>query len=548
MQVHGPGFLATSCLLACALSTQAAADASSAEPAVTITVKPANRHPISPYVYGINNAQVTEGVPNALTLDRSGGNRWTAYNWENNASNAGSDWQFQNDDSLGSASEAGSGVSSLIAKDQKKGMASIVTFQLQGLVAADVKGPVAMNHPPDRSRFRKVVFEKKSVSQEPFTLKPSTSDANVYMDEFIWALDKKFAGQNIFGPHPTTQPVFAVLDNEPELWPTTHKEVQGPNPMPADEFIERTIALATALKKQFPDLVIFGPGNYGFMGMYNWNNGISASATANNWFADKYMTALKNAAASFGKPLVDVYDIHWYPEAQDGSGKRITTLSNPDLTDDQVRAIVQSPRSLWDKTYREKSWIMDVTGGQPIALLERLQSRLDAQAPGMKLAITEYDNGGGQHIAGTLAQADNLGIFGSRGLFAATIWLLSGKEPYTLAGFRAFRDFDGAGHNFGDISIQATSSNVSDVVVYVSADSTQPDRVVMVAINRSNSEKTTRIVGQPLTGTAHLFQMTAASAHGQGTIKPVPAGTQPVTEAALNLKLPALSVTTLDIY
>ena len=31
----------------------------------------------------------------------------------------------------------------------------------------------------------------------------------------------------------------------------------------------------------------------------------------------------------------------------------------------------------------------------------------------MKLAITEYDNGGGLHIAGTIAQADNLGVFGT---------------------------------------------------------------------------------------------------------------------------------------
>ena len=28
----------------------------------------------------------------------------------------------------------------------------------------------------------------------------------------------------------------------------------------------------------------------------------------------------------------------------------------------------------------------------------------------MKISITEYNNGGGQHIAGTIAEADNLGI------------------------------------------------------------------------------------------------------------------------------------------
>jgi hypothetical protein len=217
------------------------------------------------------------------------------------------------------------------------------------------------------------------------------------------------------------------------------------------------------------------------------------------------------------------------------------------LSSDQVQAIVQSPRSLWDRTYREKSWIMNVTG-EPIAILDRLQARIDADNPGTKLAIGEYENGGGQHIAGTIAQADNLGVFGARGLFAATMWLLTPKEPYALAGFRAYRDFDGAGHHFGDTSVQATSSNVAAVAAYVSTDSTRGGRVVLVAINRSNSEQVTEITGQPLSGTAHLFQMTAATAAKQSTIRPVTAGSQTVSGSSISLRLPALSVTTVDIY
>jgi hypothetical protein len=550
MRLHGLGFL-VSCMTPCLLLAAGAAGAnpvtdSSAHVTVTVTVNPSVRHPISPYIYGMNFATKLEGAPSGLTLDRSGGNRWTAYNWENNASNAGSDYLYQNDNSLGNDSEPGAGVYSLIAADQKSGMASLVTFQLQGLVAADTKGPVAVTNPPDKARFKKVFYEKKSVTNEPFTSKPSTSDDYVYMDEFIWALDKKFAGQNIFGKQPSTQHVFAVLDNEPDLWKITHLEVQGGTPITSDNFIAKSIALATALKKQFPDLVIFGPGNYGFMGLYNWNDEINTSAAASNWFVDKYLTAMKAAATSFGKPLVDVYDFHWYPEASDGA-KRITTLTNPDLTPEQVQAIVQSPRSLWDRTYREKSWIMNVTG-QPIAILERLQSRIDAENPGMKLAITEYDNGGGQHIAGTIAEADNLGVFGVRGLFAATMWPLTPKEPYSFAGFRAYRNFDGAGHHFGDTSIQASSSNVANVVVYVSTDSTRAGRVVMVAINRSPAEQVAAITGQPLSGAAHLFQMTATAAAKQTTIQPVAAGVQPVAGSAMTLTLPPLSVTTVDVY
>jgi hypothetical protein len=337
------------------------------------------------------------------------------------------------------------------------------------------------------------------------------------------------------------------LDNEPELWNSTHLEIQGKTAIPSDSYIARTISLATALKKQFPDLTIFGPAHFGFMGIYSWTGELNATPSGNNWFADKYLVALKAASASFGKPLVDVYDFHWYPEATDSAGTRVTNLTGPTLTDDQVQAVVQSPRSLWDKTYKEKSWITKDVLGQPIDLLDRLQTRIDAEYPGMKLALTEYNNGGGQHIAGTIAQADNLGVFGEHGLFAATMWLLGPKETYSLAGFRAFRNFDGANHHFGDISVQATSSNVADVVVYVSTDSSRAGRVVMVAINRSAVAQVTTITGQPLSGAAHLFQMTAATAAKQSTIRPVAAGVQPVSGSSITLTLPALSVTTVDI-
>jgi len=534
-------------LVVCAGGASAAGDSGPERAAVTVTVTPSSTHPISPYIYGINFATKIDGVPNALTLDRTGGNRWTAYNWENNASNAGSDYQYQNDNALSDSRAPGDAVSVLIAEDQKNAMASIVTVQMQGFVAGDEDGPVNVSNPPDKKRFKKVFFEKKAVSNEPFTLKPSVSDDSVYMDEFIWAIDRKFAGQNIFGAKPSTHPAFISLDNEPELWKSTHLEIQGKTGITADSYIAKTIGLASAIKKQFPDSVIFGPAHYGFMGLYSWNGELSSTPFGSNWFADKYLTAMKNASAAFGRPLVDVYDFHWYPEATDHNGARINSLMSPNLSDDQVQAIVQSPRSLWDKTYREKSWIIDALG-QPIYILDRLQSRIDADNPGMKLALTEYNNGGGQHIAGTIAQADNLGIFGTHALFAASLWMLAPKEPYTLAGFRAFRNFDGDNHHFGDTSVRSTSSNAAVVVVYVSTDSSRAGRVVMVAINRSSMDQVTSITGQPLTGTARLYQMSAASAAKQSAIRPVAAGVQPVSSSSITLTLPALSVTTVDIY
>ena len=525
-------------------SNQASVTPINAAVDVTITIDPAKTKPISPYIYGINFYSGNPGVSPLLTFDRAGGNRWTAYNWETNASNAGSDYIYNNDSYLSGSNVPAEAVRSFIAADQGQGLASLVTVQLQGLVSADENGPVSVTSPPDLTRFKTVVDKKGST----FTVMPPTTDASVYMDEFVWALDQKLPG--IFGANPT-HPTFLSLDNEPELWNSTHLEVQGHNPVTSDDYITKTINLSKALKDQFPNVVIFGPVHYGFQGLYNWQGELSATPGGTNWFPDKYLQALKTASTSYGKPLVDVYDFHWYAEVYDASGTRILNLNGTTLTDAQAQLIVQSPRNLSDPTFRDDGnsnpWIFNELGQTPINILGRLQAKINAEFSGMKLAITEYENGGWNHIAGTIAEADTLGIFGSQGVFAANFWPPNGTYSYALAGFRAFRGFDGANASFGDTSLQATSSAVQNVMVYPSLDSSMPGRVVFVAINRSSAAKVTAINGQVLTGTAHLYQMTAASAQGQNPVQPVAVGTMPASGSSLTITLPAYSVTTIDV-
>jgi len=513
-------------------------------PDVTITVDPNQTTPISPWIYGLNFYTGVTGAPPRLNLDRAGGNRWTAYNWETNASNAGSDYLYENDDYLSSSTTPAEAIRSIVAADQGLGMASVMTVQLQGLVAGDESGPVSVANPPDMTRFKTVVDMKSTVSSVPFTITPPTTDAYVYMDEFLWAMDQKFSGLGIFGASPAL-PTFVSLDNEPELWNSTHLEVQGPNPVSSDDYITKTINLTQALKNQFPDVQIFGPVHYGFEGIYNWQGELSATPDGANWFPDKYLPAIKAASDTYGKPLIDVYDFHWYSEATDGT-TRVTNLTSSTLTAAQVQAIVQSPRSLWDPAFTENSWITNDVLLEPIQILPRLQSKINAEFPGTKISITEYENGGDNHIAGTIAQADNLGIFGSQGLYAATLWPLN-TCPYILAGFRAFRGFDGASADFGDTSLRATSSNVQNVAVYASLDSTTPGRVVFVAINRSTSSQVTAINGQSLSGTATIYQMTASSTQGQNPIKPLLVGQMAVSGTSLSITLPALSVSTIEV-
>lgn len=539
---------------------------------VTITVDPAVTQPISPYIYGINSYSGVPNAPKLLTFDRAGGNRWTAYNWINNASNAGSDYFYENDNYLCNTSNQppcdptmpAEAVRLFIQGDQTNGLASLVTVQMQGYVSVDTNVVQVPPPFPDLQYFRPAVYQKSSTSAAPFTTMPppATTDNNVYMDEFAWNLDHLFLGENIFSSG-AAQPTFISLDNEPDLWSSTHAEVQGSTNVSTATFVNKTVGLSGALKGlsknaqtpagHFSNLLVFGPVNYGFEGIYSWQNDptISPSPSGANWFADHYLQGIHNASVAYGAPLVDVYDFHWYAEVYDSNGTRILNMTGTNLTDAQIQLIVQSPRDLWDTTWMDAGngnpWIVQTLGG-PINILGRLKAKIAAENPGMKLAITEYENGGFNHIAGTIAQADDLGIFGSMGLFAANFWPPNGTYSYTMAGFLAFRDFDGAGANFGDTSLQSTSSDVASVVVYASTDTTAPGRVVLVAINRSNVSKVTVINGQALTGSAHLFQITAASAAAQAVVKPVPAGTLSVSGSSLVITLPAYSVTTIDAH
>ncbi len=542
------------------ISAQAFAESGATPPNVTVSVNPAQTQPISPWIYGINPI-TNSTIPNVpdVTIYRLGGDRWTEYNWTTNASNAGSDYRFESDNNLSEASAVpGAAVLPTINADIAAGQATLMTVQLLGLVAADEAGPVPTTNAPVLARFQDVVDQKSTVTSAPFTTKPPVVVVNgeetgdVYMDEFAWAMNQQATGQNIF-TSTTATPTFVDLDNEPELWNTTHLEAQGATAITPSAYIAKTLTITEALKDQFPNMVIFGPVHYGFLGMFNWNAYLTATGTGDNWFTDMYLEALSTASATYGKPLVDVYDFHWYPEVYGST--RIIDMTASTLSDSDMQLVMQAPRNLWDPTYTDSNnanpWVDELLGDQPCNMLGRLQAKIDSEFPSMKLSISEYEAGAFNNIAGTVAQADELGVFASQGVFAAMFWPPNGTYDYELAGFRAFRNFDGANSSFGNTLVQSTSSNPGSVMAYVSTDSTTPGRVVMVVINRANSTQVAAIGGLSLSGTASMYQITATSASTQSAagdpVTPVSIGTMPVSGSLLTLTLPAYSVTTIDV-
>jgi hypothetical protein len=500
MTPHGVAARRVKRLLIAATALCAASTAARAETVHFTVDATKNVHTISRYIYGINETNIGGSKWPNVTFRRVGGNRWTAYNWVNNASNAGSDFEYQNDDFLGGGSTPGGAVIPAIKNAAASRAGLLLTVPIQGYVAADKDGNGDVRKTPNYLNVR--FHKERSRKGSAFTLKPDPQLSTVYQDEFVNWVKVKYPSSLS-----SSTPIWFSLDNEPDLWSDTHAEVH-PKKVTYAELIAKAIDYAGAIKAVMPKALVFGPVNYGFNGYVNLQDAPDASGD----FQVAYLRKLKAASASAGKRLLDVLDVHWYPEATDASGKvRITEQSTSAAV---VKARLQAPRSLWDPTYIETSWIaQDWYGNAAVKLLPRLFAKISSNFPGTKLAFTEYNYGAGHHISGGIAQADVLGVFGREGVFAANEFPLDDNESFIQGGMKMYRDFDGKNATFGNTSISAVSDNVRDSSVYASLDSADSSRLVVVAINKTASSVTTVIKlnhAKPMKH-AKVYQLTSAS-------------------------------------
>jgi len=489
---------------------------------VTLTIDVSKDvHPISPLIYGLNGADAATLAGTKATVLRMGGNRWTAYNWENNASNAGSDYCFQNDGLLSASNAPGAAVQPTLTQAASAGAAAIVTVPIVDYVSADKNGGCDVRNSGAnylQTRFR----QNKSTKPSALSTTPDAGDAFVYTDEYVNWLKQTNPGANV---------VFS-LDNEPDLWSSTHAEVH-PSPVTYAELGNRTIDFASAIKRVWPAAKVLGPVSYGFYGFQTLQGATDASADGN--FLDWYLTRMSAAGTAAGQRLVDDLDLHWYPEAT-GGGVRITDPGGGAAT---VAAREQAPRSLWDPAYVEDSWITSSYGYGAIRLIPRTQGRIDAHYPGTGLAFTEWNYGGGGDISGGIASADVLGIFGRERVDIATFWPLNGNETYSYGAFRAFRNYDGAGGHVGDTSVRATTSDAGLTSVYATMDAANHNRVVLVVINKATTATTAALLltAEVKFTKAKVFTLTSASATPQAA-----AGINVAAQNAFNYTMPAQSI------
>ena len=432
--------------------------------------------PISPYIYGTN--QLLSGSENWAAY-RIGGNRLTGYNWENNASNAGSDYQQSSDNYLtwinGIADENTPGIvtTNFLDKCIDIGAYPLITLQMAGYVAKDKNGIVTEAQTAPSSRWDEVKFEKGPT----LSLVPDLIDNFVYMDEYVnFLLDAYGPSGGVFGIR------GYALDNEPALWPSTHPRIH-PAQTTCSEIIQKSIDLSTVVKKIDPAAEVFGPALYGFAAYTNFQSATDWNTVSQgkgySWFIDYYLDEMQKAELNSGKRLLDVLDVHWYPEAM---GDHRITESNATTTAD-INARIQAPRTLWDSKYIENSWLGQ-WGKDHLPLIPKLKASINKYYPGIKLAFTEIYYGGGNHISGCIATADMLGIFVKYGVYFSSLWPLTSQENYTSAAYKIFRNYNELKSTFGDYYIPSYTSDSVNTSVYGSI-TNGSNEIHLIVINKN---------------------------------------------------------------
>ena len=447
---------------------------------ITLDCQSPKRKPIDSRIYGIgfSGASYLTADTSQLgaTINRWGGNTTSRYNWKlGNAWNTALDYYWRN---VSIADGTSNALDTFFAKNQAAGRLNAVTVPMLGWVAKDESSysfPVAkfgkqQSTDPQNADIGngRAADGKKLAPPDPKT----TSVATTADDVGQWV------GASLKG---RTNMYF--LDNELELWNDTHRDVH-PQATTYDEVLDLGIRYATAIKKADPQAIVAGPASWG------WPAYFYSAADAEAGFGSApdrkahgdvpllawYLRKMKEQEAKSGQRLLDVLDVHFYPQQSNVYGGGV---GGTDAATNKLR--LRSTRGLWDPSYSDESWI-----GDPVNLIPRMKKLIDENYPGTGLSIGEWSFGGEGTMSGGLATAIALGKFGSEGVTAAFYWTAPPANSPTFWAFRAFRNFDGRGGRFLDSSIEATSS--SDAVSAFASTDSADSSVVAVLVNTDLSK------------------------------------------------------------
>lgn len=449
----------------------------------------ANRHAISPLIYGMNWADETLAADLDLPVRRWGGNAVTRYNWQNDTENHAVDWFFENipnDNANPALLPNGSTSDKFVEQDRRTQTKTIMTLPLIGWTPksrAYICGFSVQKYLAQQSvdsPYHSDCGNGVHTNGTDITGNDPTDTSVAIGPSFDQAWMNHLIGN--YGTAANGGVMFYNLDNEPMLWNSSHRDVH-PDPVSYDEMRTRTYDYAAAIKATDPGAQILGPAEWGWDGYFYsaldvadggnwWDTRSDRMAHGDIPFTDWYLQQMQAYETQHGTRILDYLDLHFYPQ---GNG-----IFSDSLGSSSVQALrLRSTRALWDPTYVDESWI-----GQTIYMIPRMHTWVNNNYPNTKIALGEYSWGAMGYMNGALAQADVLGIFGREGLDLAALWdPPTASQPGAYA-FRIYRNYDGNHSQFGDTAVNAASADQSQLAVYA-AQRSSDSALTLVIINKT---------------------------------------------------------------
>lgn len=442
----------------------------------TLAVDPTvARSPISPQIYGIANYGLDAGFAQEIQVPnvRWGGDGTTRYNWMVDSSNSGFDWYF-----VGGNGEttpvAGAGPD-LMVKTYSPASA-LITIPIIPYVnksAAWSCSFLVSVYGPQQSTDPYLHPNGDSCGNSLTTTGAQLTDTNIYANHIgnTTSLQQQWVAHLVstFGAASSGGVAFYQLDNEPYGWGNTHRDVM-PNGATYPTILQLGQQYAAAVKQADSSALVLGPSDFtlgGWIGTPSQQGGLYAG--------QYYLQQMAAYEQQHGQRILDYFDEHYY-----------FNTSTP-------AAQLASTRTLWDPTYNGGTWVEQYYFDGPMQLIPRFKSWISTYYPGTRLSISEYSIDSGQKsIVDAIAQMDVLGIYGRQQLDFANMWSPPAPTDPIAYAFRMFRNYDGNGHQFGDTSISATSSDQGSLSIY-GAQRSSDDVITLLVINKTTAAISTSI-------------------------------------------------------
>ena len=541
-------WLTTVAVVACMTG---ASQAQPSGPDLTVNVR-ADRHRISPDIYGINNYDADSGIFAAMPIpvQRWGGNATSLYNWQVDSSNAGLDWFYIGGSGTDPAQVVpGQTVDNIVRFDRRHGARSVVTVPITGWVNkfSQYNCSYPQNLYPDQGiQWGWTAFWPYFADGSPTVANGSLCGSGLSPANDGSEIVQTDPSRNHLAVDPSwmrswiqhlvhvggrdgegKRPMIYQMDNEPESWNYIHYDIH-PAATQYDELVKDTIAYAAMIKDVNHDAAVLGPSNCCVWSQWGLSSdNIGADGVAGPfpapygvpWY-QYYLSQMSDYEAHHHVRLLDYFDFHFYPEV-DG-----VSIANDAAGDDATKAArLRSTRALWDPSYVTEDWMgtwFPTTYGTPM-LIRNMRDWVGQYYPGTKTAITEYNWGGLEDINGAVAQADVLGIFGREGLDLATLWGPPAADQPGAFAFRMYLNYDGKGGRYGDVWVDSQSTDQSQLAVY-GAQRTEDGMLTLMIVNKATTDlnSTLTIQGVRSGASADVFRYSSANLSSIARLPGVP--------------------------